>query len=770
MRDDHLNENAAARPGRRIEVRGVVQGVGFRPWVYRLAHEHGLTGRVWNHAQGVSIEAFGEPGALARFLAGLERDAPPAARIDALSIEALDGVPPSAFTIERSGAAEQVEVSIPPDLATCAACFSEIADPAGRRHRYAFTNCTDCGPRYSIAADLPYDRPATTMAAFEMCGACRAEYESPLDRRFHAQPIACPDCGPRLRLLSPAGDLVDAADPLTAAAGEIRNGGIVAVKGLGGYLLACDATSPAAVATLRARKRREQKPFAVMVSTLADAERLATLTPDERALLASPESPIVLCRAREDSPVTPAVAPGSPLVGLFLAYTPLHRLLLEGAGVPLVMTSGNLSEEPLAYRDEQAVERLGPMVEALLAHDRPIAAPCDDSVAQVVNGAPMLFRRARGYVPRAIALARPVPRPILACGALLKNTFCLAEGSRAWLGPHVGDLDNLATIEFFEDGIERLSRFTRVRPEVFAHDLHPDLHSTRYAMARGRDDAVAVQHHHAHVAAVMAEHRLDGPVIGIAYDGTGYGSDGASWGGEILLADVRGFTRAATFRPIGLAGGDVATVHVWRLALALVLDAFGVDDAPIDRLPVLAGRPAAEVAIVRQMLATGLNTPAAHGVGRYFDAFGALGLSAPRAHYEGQVAIAWNHAAADPGDATPWPFELDANTEPLQIDLRPATRAFVGAFLHGDSVRVLSARFHQTVIAATVTAISRVAAAHGPLPVALGGGCFQNALLTEGLVRALSPRHAVHVPREVPPGDGGISLGQVLVAAAATSS
>ena len=422
--------------GLRFEVRGTVQGVGFRPWVFRLAHQHALTGRVWNHAAGVTIEVFGSAEGLAGFRRSLASDGPPAAAIQHVGETALAAASaPATFTIESSTAAAHREVSIPPDLATCPECLGEIADPAARRHGYAFTNCTDCGPRFTIANDVPYDRSATTMAAFAMCDACRAEFESPMDRRFHAQPIACPACGPRLWLVGPTGRRSPADTALSDAASLLGAGRIVAVKGLGGFLLACDATSGDAVSRLRQRKHREEKPFAVMVTTLAAAEHIALLDDDERRLLSSPAAPIVLCRARPDSGLCPEVAPDTPLVGLFLAYTPLHRLLAEAAGRPLVMTSGNLSEEPLAYRDPEAFARLATMADAWLTHDREIASPCDDSVARVVAGAPMLLRRARGYVPRAIELASPVDAPILACGALLKNTFCLAEGTSRLAGP-----------------------------------------------------------------------------------------------------------------------------------------------------------------------------------------------------------------------------------------------------------------------------------------------------------------------------------------------
>ena len=752
--------------GSRFDVRGIVQGVGFRPWVFRLAHAHGLAGRVWNHARGVSIEVFGPSASIDAFRSGLAHGAPPAAKIEHLEESPLSVTrTPRDFSIDESESTDHAEVSIPPDLATCRECITEATEPGTRRHRYAFTNCTNCGPRFTIALDVPYDRRSTTMAGFALCAACRAEYEQPLDRRFHAQPIACPACGPRVRLRGPEGDADDTVDPFERAGAWLRDGLILAVKGLGGYLLACDATVSDVVARLRRRKRREEKPFAVMVATLAHAEQVARLDAAERALLTSAEAPIVLCESRSDGGLAPEVAPRTPLVGLFLAYTPLHRLLLDAAGHPLVMTSGNVSEQPLAFRDEEALDRLAGLADAFLMHDREIAAPCDDSVVRVVSGAPMVMRRARGYVPRAVHLATPVPRPVLGCGALLKNTFCLALGDRAWLGPHVGDLDNLATTTFFEQAVERLERFTRVTPEVFAHDLHPDLHSTLYALRRSRDATVPVQHHHAHVTAVMAEHGLAGPVIGLAFDGTGYGPDGASWGGEFLVADAGGFERFATFRPLSLAGGDRAVHDVWRLALALVLDAFG-RAAPIDALPVLADREPRERHVVEQMLARNLNVVQAHGLGRYFDAYGSLVLNRPWSGFEGQVAVEWNHAADPLRFEGAYPYDLDSTGGCPQVDLRETTRALVLDAIEGVPAAVLSSRFHQTIVEAGVDVVRRAAARHGHLPVVLGGGCFQNRMLTEGLVRQLAPDFRVVVPRDVPPGDGGIALGQVLVASA----
>ncbi len=745
--------------GRRIEVRGTVQGVGFRPWVYRLAREEGIAGRVRNDAQGVTIEAFGRERALEAFLRRLASSPPPAARISAFHAEVIPAESALGFVIVESREAEERRVSIPPELATCPECLAEVFDPANRRHRYPFTNCTNCGPRFTISRDVPYDRPKTTMAPFAMCPRCQREYEDPSDRRFHAQPNACPACGPRLSLRLPSGEAV-AGDPLPTAAAWLREGLIVAVKGLGGFHLACDATSPPAVQRLRERKKRDEKPFAVMVADLGAAERLAVIGQEEGRLLASVERPIVLLPRRADSGLAPEIAPGNPMVGLLLAYTPLHHLLLADAGRPLVMTSGNLSEEPMVHRDREALERLGDIADLFLGHDREIENRCDDSVARVIAGRPVVLRRARGYVPRSVPVARAFARPVLACGAHLKNTFCLGAGGLAWLGPHIGDLETIESCRSFEESVERLTRFLGVQPEVVAHDLHPAYFSTGYAQGRPETVKIGVQHHHAHVASAMAQHGLTGPVIGVAYDGTGYGPDGTAWGGEVLVAGLEGFERVATFRPVCLAGSDLAIREVWRIALALLDDAFA-GDPPLGRIPLFATIPRAQVDLVRRMIAGGFNAPLAHGVGRYFDALGAMVLGRALSRYEGQVALEWN-LAADPGERGRYAFEIEERGV-VQLDLRPLVRAAVADLLAGVSPSAISGRFHNTLALATAELVRRAAARTGHLPVVLSGGCFQNARLTEEVLTALSP-FPVHLHGEVPPGDGGIALGQALVA------
>jgi hydrogenase maturation protein HypF len=750
--------------GRRIEIRGVVQGVGFRPWIYRLATEEKLTGHVRNDATGVTVDAFGSREALESFMRRLQDSPPPAAVIGdvrsyVIPLEALDR-----FSIVQSQETAERRVSIPPDLAACPACLSEIFDPADRRYRYPFTNCTNCGPRFTITRDVPYDRPATTMSAFRMCAACHREYDDVFDRRFHAQANACPACGPRLELIAADGRIIPHGDPIAAASAALTAGFVVAIKGLGGFHLACDATSCEAVQRLRIRKRRDEKPFAVMVTGLARAGEIAVLTDEERRLLTSIERPIVLVPRLAGSGLAAEVAPNNPLVGVMLPYTPLHHLLMNEVRRPLVMTSGNLSEEPLAYRNDEALRRLAGIADLCLLHDREIETRCDDSVARVIAGQSVVLRRARGYVPRPIAVSPSFEVPVLACGALLKNTFCIGVGDTAYLGPHIGDLDNVETCASFEESIARMARFLRVAPSVVAYDLHPEYMSTRYALARPEPIKIAVQHHHAHVVSAMAEHGLPGPVIGIAYDGTGYGTDGAAWGGEVLVAGRETFERVATLRPIPLAGGDAAIRHPWRIALALIEDACD-GQAPLDDFRLFSAVDARDVTVIRQMLATGFRSPLAHGAGRYFDGIGSLVLVRPDARYEGQVALEWN-GIADPAERRRYGYDIDRGRSPWRVDLRPMVREVVRDLRGRIPPPLISARFHNTIVAATAEVVRAAARLHGQLPVVLTGGCFQNARLAEGLASALASQLSVYLHHQVPPGDGGLAVGQAVVAAA----
>jgi hydrogenase maturation protein HypF len=737
----------------------------LRPWIWRLARENGIGGRISNDSKGVTIEAFGAPSALEDFLRDIRTAPPPAAEIRELECVSIPAEAFSEFVIVPSRSTDGLRVSIPPDLATCDSCLAEIFDPSDRRYRYAFTNCTNCGPRFTIALEVPYDRRSTTMAAFPMCAACRAEYENPADRRFHAQPNACPDCGPRLIALAADGTPLAWEDPTAQAGAMLRDGLVLAVKGLGGFHLACDATSRAAVDRLRRRKRREEKPFAVMVRRLEDAERLAELGDAERALLASAERPIVLARRRPDAALAAEVAPDNPLLGILLAYTPLHHLLLADTGRPLVMTSGNLSEEPIACGNREAVRRLSKIADGFLAHDRDIASRCDDSVARVVARGPVLLRRSRGWVPRPIPVAAPFSEPVLACGGHLKNTFCIGLGSSAYLGPHIGDLENLETLTAFEEAVERMERFLRVEPQLVAHDLHPEYVSTLYARRSRGGRKVGVQHHFAHVASAMAEHGLAGPVLGLAWDGTGYGTDGTAWGGELLLARRDGYDRLASFRPLALPGGEAAIRETWRAALALLEDAFP-EGPPLSSLRLFDGVEPRSLEVVRQMIAGDIHLPRARGVGRYFDAFGALFLGRPASRHEGQVALAWN-LAADTGERRGYGFEISEG--PLsEIDLRPTVREAVADFLAGTTPAVISGRFHNTLAAAASQVISAARASAGNAPVVLTGGCFQNALLAERVLERLEGSRVL-LHRQVPPGDGGLALGQAVVASALAS-
>lgn len=749
-----------AKAGRHIEIRGTVQGVGFRPRVYQLALRDGVAGRVRNDSSGVIIDAFGTDETLDTFTRDLVDEIPPAAHIRAIDWRPIPYEDVENFSIVASAKADERNISIPPDLATCDDCLREVFDPHDRRYLYPFTNCTNCGPRFTIVRDVPYDRDKTTMARFVMCAACKAEYDDPLNRRFHAQPNACPACGPRLSALTPKGHAVSTDDPLQFAARTLRAQMIVALKGLGGFHLACDATSATAVHRLRERKRRDVKPFAVMVRDLAAAEELAVLTDEERALLTSPERPIVLVQKRDGANLCDDLAPNSPILGLFLPYTPLHHILLRACGMPLVMTSGNTSDEPMATHNTDALERLAEIADLFLLHDRDIETRADDSVVRVIANKPTILRRARGYVPRAIHLDHTFEEPVLAVGAQLKNTICIAAGNTALLGPHNGDLDNIASTIAFEESIEQLKRFAGVSPGIVAHDLHPDYVSTRWALIPHPSSFILapVQHHHAHAVSAMAEHGLT-RAVAVTYDGTGYGTDGTSWGGEILIADYAGYERFATFRPIALAGGDRAVRQVWRIALALLDDAFE-GAPPLHRIPLFRYAERRAIDAVRRMIDRNLNTPLARGIGRYFDALGAIGLAMPNSRYEGEVATQWN-LAADPHERGRYEVVIREGVTPWEVDPRPMIKSAVLDLIDGKSPSTISAKFHNTLAAVTIELANAASAA--TLPIVLTGGCFQNALLTERILDGLPDARTHH---HIPPGDGGIALGQAVIASA----
>jgi hydrogenase maturation protein HypF len=638
-----------------VRVEGVVQGVGFRPFVYSLATSLGLGGHVGNDSDGVFAEVEGTPEAVTEFLRLLERQAPPLARIERVTTSALQLTGSAEFAIAASvpsvsGGPRLALVSA--DSATCADCLRELADPADRRYRYPFINCTNCGPRFTIVRDVPYDRPLTTMSPFPMCALCAAEYHDPRDRRFHAQPVCCPACGPRLMLADRAGDPLPGSEagPIAAAAAMIRAGQVLAVKGLGGYHLAVDAASEEAAAALRSRKHREDKPFAVMVADLATARQLCRVDEAAERLLTGRRRPIVLVPRLPgaDRYVAASVAPGNSQLGLMLPYTALHHLLLDAAGGPVVATSGNASDEPIAYRDDDARERLGAIADAFLLHNRAIHIRTDDSVVRVVSGRESVLRRSRGYAPEPLRLRHRLPRPVLACGAELKNTFCLAKGDRAFVSHHIGDLENAETLLSFTSGIEHFRRLFDIEPGLVAHDLHPDYLSTKYAADLAGVELTGVQHHHAHIASCLADNGEDGPVIGIALDGTGYGTDGTIWGGEFLIADLAGFERAGCLDPVPLPGGAAAIRQPWRMAAVYLAAAY---PGGLPAGLAVRERNAATWAAVTAMAERGVNSPLTSSAGRLFDAAAALAGVRDVIRYEGQAAIELEQLAdpAEPG-------------------------------------------------------------------------------------------------------------------------
>ena len=754
---------AGPGPQRRVRVRvtGTVQGVGFRPHVHRLAGELGLSGYVLNDERGVLLEAEGPPVAVAAFLERLRADAPPLAEVEEVSAEELPATGDDAgFSIAESTQQGEPLALISPDVATCDACLSELFDPADRRYRYPFINCTDCGPRFTIVRGVPYDRPLTTMAGFEMCSLCQAEYDDPTDRRFHAQPNACPICGPAVTL-SPT--LPKGSDPFGRAEGLLRDGGVLAIKGIGGYHLACRADREDAVAALRARKHREEKPFALMAPGLEAARALVELTPVEEALLLGRARPIVVARRRADANVAPSVAPGAPDLGVMLAYSPLHHILLADAGVPLVMTSGNVSDEPIAYQDADAAERLGVIADLILTHDRPIHTRTDDSVVRSLGGvraAPLMLRRSRGYVPQSLPLPMETPRALLACGAEQKSTFCVAKGRRAWVSHHIGDLENWETLRSYREGVEHFERLFAVEPEVLVHDLHPEYLATKYALERDGVELVGVQHHHAHLAACLAEHGVQSQAVGAIYDGTGFGDDGTVWGGEVLVGDLAGSRRAASLLAVRMPGGERAIREPWRMACSWLVAA----ERPA-RPARLEGVDAGRWAQIAELARSGLASPLTSSMGRLFDAVAALCGVRAQVSYEGQAAVELE-AVADVAERGRYPLPLDGPV----LDARETVLAVLADTERGVPVEVIAARFHNGVAAATAEACTVAAETAGTGVVALSGGVFQNHLLVERTVSGLAARGLTAlIPERLPPNDGGISYGQAAAATARMS-
>ena len=742
-----------------VRVYGTVQGVGFRPFVYRLATNLRLRGGVRNAGGHVAIRVGGHAAAVDEFLVRLTEEAPRQSGIVHMDVTALDADPGNGFTIDTSSAEATGSRDLPPDLATCEACLRELFDPADRRFRYPFLNCTDCGPRATIVGDLPYDRTRTAMRAFPLCDRCAAEYENPADRRFHAEPTACPDCGPRLRFGAASG-----ATALTAAEAVIADGGLLAVKGIGGYQLVCRADADTAVTRLRAAKLRPSKPFAVMVRDLAAAEAIVTVEPVAAAVLRSVARPIVLLPQRTDGTVAGTVAPGLAELGVFLPYSPLHHLLLADLTVPLVVTSGNRAGEPIAIDDEHAATTLGPFTDGLLTHDRAVWSRYDDSVARVVGGRRHVLRRARGYSPAPLPLPVPAPAPLLAVGAQLKNTVTLGIDDRAVTGPHLGDLSDADTHTAFLDAIATLSRLHAVEPGIVAHDLHPGYLSTQHARKRWpARDRIGVQHHHAHVAATAAEHGVAGSFLGLAYDGLGLGDDGTLWGGELLLCDYRSYRRLGRFGTAPLPGGAAAVRRPTRMALGYL---FGAEFALPDHLvgsvtERLGGR---EPAVIRRMIEANVHCPKASSAGRLFDAVAALLGLCDEATYEGEAAVLLEAAARRADASTPLRWALRRHAGLLVYD--PA-RTLTDVVTADEPPATVARRFHHTITEVSVAMVTECVRETGVRTVCLGGGVFQNALLAGDLTAALTAQGLdVHIGQAVPVNDGGVSYGQAVIAAA----
>lgn len=757
---------------KRIHLRGIVQGVGFRPFVHKLALRLQLNGYVLNSSAGVVIEVEGEETGIERFIRQLTSGAPPLALIEDVTVDSLEPAGHEGFVIRKSVDEPGKLLPVSPDVSTCDDCMRDFRTPANRRHGYPFTNCTNCGPRYTITRQIPYDRPLTTMACFAMCDDCLREYEDPVDRRFHAQPNACPVCGPSLALvlsdeLSGEVQFGGGLAAIREARQLLREGRILAIKGLGGFHLACDGANDGAVRLLRLRKKRSDKPFALMVADMAAAERWCIVSDAARVALTGIRRPIVILPRRADSPISVDLAPGNNTVGVMLPYTPLHYLLFSDSldqrpeFSALVMTSGNLSEEPIVTRNREAAVRLAQVADAFLFHNRDIHTRVDDSVVRIFEDKERVLRRSRGYAPFPVALRFPLAE-ILACGAELKSTFCLTKERHAFLSQHIGDLENLETLRFYRETLERMKELFRIEPKIVAYDLHPNYLSTKLALELSGVEKVGVQHHHAHIASCMAENGIEGKVIGVAFDGTGFGTDRKIWGGEFLVADFTGFERRAHLRYIALPGGDTAVREPWRLGLSYLLDTFGAKATELD-LPLLRSVPAKKIVAVRSMIERGINTIPTSACGRLFDAVAAIIGVRQEVNFEAQAAIELEMSAVS-GIESAYPFEISGD-EPWQIDLRPAIESIVGDVLAGKPTGYIAAAFHNTVAAIVVEVCGRLRTAEGIDRVCLSGGTFQNLYLLERAVAGLRGRgFEVYLHAKVPPNDGGIALGQAMIA------
>ncbi len=740
---------------RQIRVNGIVQGVGFRPFIFNLAHEYGLTGNVSNTSTGVAIEAQGPVKAIADFLKDIQQDAPPLALITEISTSDIPPTADSDFVIITSDSQAKVATMISPDIAICNDCLREISDPANRRYRYPFTNCTNCGPRYTIIEELPYDRPFTSMRDFVMCHDCQAEYDDPTDRRFHAQPNACPICGPQLALYSIDENPIVADDPIKETARLLKAGSILALKGLGGFHLAVDATNSTAVTELRRRKNREEKPLALMVKDLEDARKLCELTASEEDLLCSPHAPIVLARKRDDFLLADEIAPGNDRFGIMLPYTPVHHLLLADDFTALVMTSANISEEPICIANDEAFERLHSIADYILLHDRNIYLRSDDSVFINLVGQNRPIRRSRGYAPVPILVKSDGP-PVLAVGGELKNTVCLLQNNRAFVSQHIGDLENLEAYNFFKLTIEHLLKVFDTKPELIVHDLHPRYLSTQWAEEQIGIPLLGVQHHHAHLASVMAEHGIEEQVLGITMDGTGYSNDGTIWGGEILLGDYSSFKRLATLEPMPLPGGDAAIRAPWRTAVSYLLQSFNA-------LPELSFLSDHDYKPIVTMVEKNVNCIATSSCGRLFDAVAAMSGGRQFIHYEGQAAIELMQASDIVG-AKPFSYEFGRQDNVELMLVKPLIRAIAQAIRSGCEFSVIGSRFHRTLCDMLSTMVQQLRLKCNINTVVVCGGVFQNQILFETLIDELiSAKFSVYSNEKVPANDGGIALGQALI-------
>ena len=748
-----------------ISVRGVVQGVGFRPFVYQLAVKHNLCGWVYNTSEDVKIEVEGEAKDIDLFLKGLRKLAPPLSHIEDIKTTAGTPTHYQSFEIRASVAKEGKYQLVSPDIATCPQCLYEIFDPFDRRYRYPFTNCTNCGPRFTIIEDIPYDRHNTTMRGFKMCPDCKAEYDDPANRRFHAQPNACPVCGPKLELVDAKGNPLDCDNIILDTACLLKDGKIVAVKGLGGFLLAGDATSEVAINCLRERKYRPAKPLAVMVASITEARKHAEISEEEAKLLISPNSPIVLLKWKPESLISKTVAPGLKYIGIMLPYTPLHHLLIRDTGRPLVMTSGNISEEPIAKDNDEALRRLGNIADFFLMHNRDIYARYDDSVTLVEEGAPRFARRARGYAPYPVKLPYQ-SKQIMGCGAEEKNTFCLTRDNYAFISQHIGDMENMETLEHYTNTIDLYKKLFKISPQVIAHDMHPEYLPTKYAKELAEKEGlklIPVQHHHAHIASCMADNGITDKVIGVSLDGTGYGTDGRIWGGEFLVADYKGFKRVAHLEYLPLPGGAQAIKKPYRTAAGYLIAL----DIPLNKdLPLMKYIPESELKIIHDQIKKDVNAPLTSSMGRLFDAVAALIGVRGVIDYEAQAAIDLETGASDAPDETKdYPFSVVEQDGIGIIKIHELIMGIIKDIHDKISREAITARFHNTIARLIVEVCQGISAKTGLKKIALSGGVFQNRLLLRKSVPLLeSAGFEVYTHHQVPCNDGGISLGQVAIA------